>query len=154
MTTQRYELAFVDELAQDASRILTPSEARILRLARHALEAADAVVIHFGGRAGRLGEAIVGTAFLERTLRTLAAVGKQHTPLTVIVDDSIAELMLVSEYRMRYWPQIAVTVAAPDEVDRMCLASFADPTARNILALDFHAEHDGAPYLEIETLDE
>ena len=154
MTTQRYELAFVHELAQDASRIITPSEARILRLARAALEAADAVVIHFGGKSGRLGEAIVGTAFLEGTLQTLAAVGKQHTPLTVIIDDSIAELISASEYRARYWPEIAVTVAAPDEVDRMCLASFADPTARNILALDFHAEHDGPPYLTIETIDE
>jgi len=144
----------MDELARDASRILTPSEARILGIARAALEAADAVVIHFGGRAGRLGEAIVGTAFLEGTLQALAAIGKQRTPLAVIVDDSIAELMSVSEYRARYWPEIAVIVAAPGEVDRMSLASFADPSARNILALDFHGEHVGAPYLTIETIDE
>jgi hypothetical protein len=154
MTAQRYELAFMDELAQDASRILTPSEARILRLARQALEVADAVVIHFGGRAGRLGEAIIGTAFLEGMLRALAATGKQHTPLTVVIDASIAELMSVAEYRARYWLEIAIIVAPPSEVDRMGLASFAAPSARNILALDFHAEHDGAPYLVIETTDE
>jgi hypothetical protein len=154
MTTQRYELAFLDELAQDASRGLTKSETRILGIARQALEAADAVVVHFGGRAGRLGEAIVGTSFLEGTLQTLAVVGKQHTQLTVIIDASIAELMSVAEYRRRYWPEIAVIVAAPGEVNRVGLASFADKSARNILALDFHGEHDGAPYLTIETIDE
>jgi hypothetical protein len=126
----------------------------MLNLARQALEAADAVVLHFGGRSGRLGEAIVGTAFLEGTLRTLAALGKQHTPLAVIVDESIAELMSVEEYRRRYWPEITIVPRAPGEVDRIGLASFASPSARNILALDFHAEHDGAPYLVIETLDE
>jgi hypothetical protein len=154
MTTQRYELAFLDELAQDASRGLTKSETRILGIARQALEAADAVVVHFGGRAGRLGEAIVGTSFLEGTLQTLAVVGKQHTLLTVIIDASIAELMSVAEYRRRYWPEIAVIVAAPGEVNRVGLASFADKSARNVLVLDFHAEHDGAPYLTIETIDE
>ena len=154
MTTRRYELVFMDEFAQDASRILTPSESRMLSLAREALEAADAVVIHFGGKAGRLGEAIVGTAFLEGTLRTLAAVGKRHTPLTVIIDDSIAELLAVTEYRARYWPEIIIIALAPAEVDRAGLAGFASPSAGNILVLDFHAEHDGAPYLVIETLDE
>lgn len=153
MTTQRFELAFLDDLARDADRGFTPSETHALNRARWALEAADAVVIHFGGRSGRLGEAIVGTAFLEGTLQTLAAKGKQHTPLTVIVDASIAEVMSVAEYRARYWPEITVIVAAPGAVDRVGLASFADPSARNILALDFHAEHDGAPYLVIETLD-
>lgn len=150
MTTQCYELAFLDELVRDASRGLTESEKRILNLAREALEAADAVVIHFGGRSGRLGEAIVGTAFLEGTLHTLATIGKQRTPLTVIVDASIAEVMPVSEYRARYWPEITVIVVAPGAVDRVGLASFASPSARNILALDFHAEHDGTPYLTIE----
>ncbi|HEY7341005.1 MAG TPA: hypothetical protein VH591_09000 [Ktedonobacterales bacterium] len=154
MTTQRYELAFLDELARDASRSLTPSETHLLNLAREALEAADAVVIHFGGKSGRLGEAIVGTAFLEGTLQTLAALGKQHTPLTVIIDRSIAELVSVSEYRTRYWPEIAVIVALPSEVDAMGLASFVGPSARNILALDFHAEHDVAPYLVIEKIEE
>src|SRR5690349_22893098 len=113
MTAQRYELAFMDEFAQDASRILTSSEARILGLARAALDAADAVVIHFGGRAGRLGEAIVGTAFLEGTLRTLVAVGEQHASLTVIIDDSIAVLISASEYRARYSSEIAIIVAPP-----------------------------------------
>ncbi len=154
MAPRRFELAFLDELAQDASRGLTPSEARILGIARGALVTADAVVIHFGGRAGRLGEAIVGTAFLEGTLRTLAAVGKQHTPLTVIIDNSIAELMAVTAYRARYWPEITIIARAPGEVNRAGLASFADPSARNILALDFHAEHDGMPYLVIETVGE
>jgi len=83
----------------------------------------------------------------------LAAVGKQHTPLTVIIDNSIAELMAISEYRARYWPEITIIALVPAEVDREGLASFADPSARNILVLDFHAEHDGAPYLVIETLD-
>ena len=154
MPIHHYELAFLDELARDVSRGLTASEARMLHRAREALDAADAAVIHFGGKSGRLGEAIVGTALLEGTLQTLAALGKQHTPLTVIVDASIAEVMSVVEYRARYWPEITVIVAAPGAVDRVGLASFADPSARNILALDFHAEHDGAPYLEIETIGE
>ena len=78
----------------------------------------------------------------------------QPGSLTVIIDASIAELMSVSEYRRRYWPEIAIIVAPPSEVDRMGLASFAAPSARNILALDFHAEHDGPPYLTVETIDE
>jgi hypothetical protein len=143
----------MEELARDVSRGITPAEARTLSHARTALEAADAVVIHFGGRAGRLGEAIVGTVFLEGTLRTLAAIGKQHTPVEVIVDVSIAELLPVQEYRARYWPEIAVIVVTPDEVDRLGAAGYAPASARSILMLDFHAEHDGAPYLVSEQIE-
>lgn len=125
-------------------------EAQALGLSREALLSADAVVVHIGGKAGRLGEAIIGTAFLEGTLHALAQVGKRHTPLTVIVDESIAEIVHVAEYRARYWPEIEVVVAAPDAVERMGAASYASVSARHVLVLDFHAGHDGMPYLEVE----
>lgn len=154
MTTQRYDLDFMSDRALDAGRVPTASERSILRLAREALLAADAVVVHIGGKAGRLGEAIIGTAFLEGTLQTLAYTSRQHTPVTIIVDESIAELVSAAEYRARYWAEIDVIVAAPDDVDRAGAASYASASARNILELDFHAEHDGMPYLEIEQADE
>ena len=41
-----------------------------------------------------------------------------------------------------------MTVAAPRDVDRVGAASYIGATARNILALDFHGEHDGTPSLD------
>lgn len=120
-------------------------------VAREALSGADAVVVHIGGKAGRLGEAIIGTAFVEGTLRTLAAIGGRHTPVTVIVDTSIAELLSAAAYRARYWPEIAVMAATFGDVERSGAASFAIPSARSVLVLDFHGEHDGQPSLDIVT---
>ncbi|MGE5334991.1 MAG: hypothetical protein ACM3N4_09860, partial [Nitrososphaerota archaeon] len=149
MTAQHYDMTFMDALASDASRALSAPERRILGHARAHLDAADAVVIHIGGKSGRLGEATIGTAFVEGLLHTLAAIGKAHMPLVVIVDSAIAELMPVSEYRARYWPEIEIAAAAPADVDRMGAASYAAVSARNVLALDFHGEHDGMPALSI-----
>lgn len=147
-------LAFLERLALDAGAPLTETERDILDHARAALDGAGAVVIHIGGRSGRLGEAIVGTAFLEGTLQTLAAVGRAHTPVTAIIDDSITEIMPEAEYQARYWPEITVTVASPSDVERLGMASYASVPSvpahthtRDILALDFHGEHDGAPTL-------
>lgn len=154
MTTQHYDLDFMSDRALDAGRAPTAPEQSTLSLAREALLDADAIVIHIGGKAGRLGEAIIGTAFLEGTLQTLSYTNRQHTPVTVIVDDSIAELVSAREYRARYWSEIDVIVAAPDDVDRAGAATYASASAHNILELDFHAEHDGMPYLEIEQADE
>jgi hypothetical protein len=150
MATRRYDMAFLADLALDANRIATASETRILDDMRAALEAADAVVIHIGGRSSRLGEAIIGTAFVEGTLQTLVFASKQRTPLTIIIDESIAELVVASEYRRRYWPEIEVVVAAPDGVERNGAASYASVMADNVLVLDFHAQHDGMPSLIIE----
>ena len=150
MTAQHYGLTFMDALAPDASRFPSEPERRILGRVRASLDTADAVVIHIGGKSGRLGEAIIGTAFVEGILHTLAAIGKAHTPLVIIVDSAIIELMPVSEYRGRYWPEIEMIAAAPGDVDRTGAASYISGPARNILALDFHGEHDGMPSLTIE----
>lgn len=154
MTTQHVDLAFLDALALDAGYTLTPPEQRALARTREALMSADAVVLHIGGKAGRLGEAIVGTAFVEGTLRTLAAVGKAQTPLTIIVDGALAELMPVAEYRARYWPAITITAAAPADVDRAGMASYAHVPAQYLLALDFHGAHDGMPALATEDIED
>ena len=153
MATLHVDLAFLDTLALDADRALSPPERHALTIAHEALMFADAVVIHIGGKAGRLGEAIVGTAFVEGTLRTLAAVGKAETPLTVIVDDTLAELMPVAEYRARYWQAITITSAAPANVERVGMASYAPTPTQHLLALDFHGAHDGMPTLEIEDVE-
>lgn len=150
MSTQRYDLSFLDELGLATHRDITASERDTLGRVRDALMSADAVVIHFGGKSGRLGEAIIGTAFLEGTLQTLVAVGKTHTPLTAIIDSTIAELIPVEEYRARYWPAVEVIVAAPADVEQVGEASYTDAPVRNVLALDFHGEHDGMPSLSIE----
>jgi hypothetical protein len=140
-------LVFLERLALDADAPLSESERQILARVRAALDAADAVVIHIGGKAGRLGEAIVGAAFLEGTLRTLAAAGKTRTPVTAIIDSSVAEIMPQAEYRARYWPEITITEAPPGDVDHRGMADYVSVLARNILTLDFHGEHDGAPAL-------
>lgn len=149
---EHYELAFLEALALNANTPLSAADQRALGRARAALDDADAVVIHIGGKAGRLGEAIVGTAFLEGALQTLAAVGKARTPVTVLIDSAIAGIMPESEYRARYWPEIAIVAASPGDVDRRGMASFASDAsipARNTLALDFHGEHDGMPALDV-----
>ncbi len=72
----------MDALALNgADTALTASDQRILDYARAVLDTADAVVIHFGGKSGRLGEAIVGTAFLEGASN---ACGRRqaHTPVS------------------------------------------------------------------------
>ena len=148
MATNHDNLAFLERLAVDADTPLSERERQTLARARAALDSAEAVVIHIGGKAGRLGEAIVGTAFLEGTLRMLAAVGKARTPVAVIIDSSIAEIMPEAEYRGRYWPEITISAASPDDVDRRGMADYVSVAARSILALDFHGEHDGAPALE------
>lgn len=145
---QHFDLPFMDALALDANQVLADTDQRILDDTRAALDTADAVVIHIGGRSGRLGEAIVGTAFLECALQTLAYVGKAHTPVTVIIDSALGDIMPVTEYRARYWPEIEMTVAAPRDVDCVGAASYIAATARNILTLDFHGEHDGPPSLD------
>ena len=149
---EHYELAFLEALALNANTPLSAADKRALGRVRAALDDADAVVIHIGGKAGRLGEAIVGTAFLEGTLHTLAAVGKAGTPVTVLIDSAIAGIMRESEYRARYWPAIAIVAVSPGDVDHRGMASFASDAsvpARNILALDFHGEHDGMPALDV-----
>ena len=149
MAIQHFDLAFMDALAlNSADAALTDADQRILDDTRVALDTSDAVVIHIGGKSGRLGEAIIGTAFLEGTLQTLAYVGKRHTLVTVIIDSAVADVMPVAEYRARYWPEMTVTVAAPRDVDRMGAASYIGSTARNVLTLDFHGEHDGMPALD------
>ena len=150
MTAEASNLDFLERLAGDADTPLTESERRTLDDVRTALDAARAVVIHIGGKAGRLGEAIIGTAFLEGTLQTLAAVGRAHTPVAVIIDSSIAEIMSEAEYRTRYWPEIAIIPASPVDVERQGMASYLNVPARNILALDFHGAHDGPPTLYVE----
>ena len=145
---EHYELAFLEALALNANTPLSAADQRALGRARAALDDADAVVIHIGGKAGRLGEAIVGTAFLEGTLQTLAAVGKARTPMTVLIDSAIAGIMPESEYRASYWPEIAIVAASPGDVNRRGMPSFVSGPARAILALDFHGEHDGMPTLD------
>lgn len=61
----------------NTSRTLANSERHILDSVRAALASADAVVVQIGGKSGRLGEAIVGAAFLEGTLHAMAALGNQ-----------------------------------------------------------------------------
>src|SRR5437764_6896234 len=91
-------LDFLHEHAQDKSSLLTEQEQAAIAQAHAALLEADEVFICLGGRAGRLGESIVGTALLEGTLQALHYIGRNNIPVYIIVDKSVLDLFSVQQY--------------------------------------------------------
>ena len=144
------DLSFLNELAANSQHPLTDDE-NLLRQRLHALwQDADAVIVLLGGKAGRLGESIVGTALLEGCLQLLQATGKAGTPVHILVDAKVEELFPPSDYRTIYWPEIHVsplkTTAAPLEI----IGQYSMPEkARHVLVLDCHGTNDGMPYLQL-----
>lgn len=138
-STEPYDLAFLDHLGADASTVLSSEQQAILRRVRASLDGADAVQVSIGGKAGRLGEAIIGTAFVEGLLQTLQAVGKRHTPVIIAIPAPLGELLFAAECQTRYWPEITLTTASPTP----------DEASHRLLLLDFHGAHDGMPALTI-----
>src|SRR5260370_22394148 len=97
----------------------------------------DAVIIHLGGKAGRLGECVVATGLLEATLQALRAKGKAGTPVSIIVDAGAIELFDEQLYQQRYWPHIRVLSSAqhtPETLTRQA-------PGYHVLTLDFHGGH-------------
>ncbi len=113
-----------------------------------ALLQADCVVVHLGGKAGRLGEGVVSTALLEGTLQALSSVGKVGTSVHIIIDAGLAALFDERLYQKKYWPEITIT--SSDQSSSIQATRVGEAVDKHILVLDFHGANDGPPALQIE----
>lgn len=138
-------LAFLHERALDAARLVTDQERRLVESAYRALIRADGAIVCLGGRAGRLGECIVGTALLEGILALLRMVGKSGMPLRIVVDAGAGELFNEQAYQRRGWPEFSIhavpfeqSLAALDEA--VCTLEGGE-----IVVLNCSGARDGLP---------
>jgi hypothetical protein len=142
-------LDFLHEHAQDKQSILTEQEQETIARVHTALLEADEIFIGLGGRAGRLGESIVGTALLEGMLQALRYAGRDGIPVFIIVDKSVLELFQAEQYQQDYWPQITIiSMTQPEEMEEI-IAQRA--IGRHVLVFDGHGAHDGMPYLRVQS---
>lgn len=148
----RYDLGFMRERASNQERPLAEDEREALAAVHAAFLRADGVVVRLGGRAGRLGECIVGTALLEGIGEALRLVGKADVPVRVMVDVGVAELCEERVYQARGWTGMRV-VAAPVGAEAEASAVLAEAVrtlgGRETLVLDCGGASDGMPALEI-----
>jgi glycosyl transferase family 9 (putative heptosyltransferase) len=145
-----FEMPWLQQLALDSDYPLTEADNRVVDIAHTALLRADAVELYLGGKAGRLGECIVETAYLEGMLSLLERLGKTGTPVTVLVDEGAALLFDDATYADQFWPGIhfqPVSDRAISSEDENTSES-AGHEPRHLLTLDFHGVHDGIPYLQ------
>ena len=146
-----FEMPWLQQLALDSDYPLTEADKRVVEIAHTALLRADAVELHLGGKAGRLGECIVETAFLEGMLSLLEQLGKAGTPVTVLVDEEVSSLFDDATYADQFWPGIHFQPASDHAMSRRTRewqSNQASMSRRHLLALDFHGAHDGVPYLQ------
>jgi hypothetical protein len=145
-----FEMPWLQQFVVDRDYPLTEADKRVVELAHAALLRADAVELHLGGKAGRLGECILETAFHEGMLSLLEQLGKAGTRVTVLVDEGALSLFDDETYADNYWPgthfQSSSDRAIRGERDNASKSGEHEP--RQSLALDFHGAHDGAPYLQ------
>lgn len=143
------QLDFLQEHAQDKQVALTEPEQEAIARVHTALLEADEAFICLGGRAGRLGESVVGTALLEGTLQALHCVGRYGIPVSIVVDKSVLELFNAEQYQEDYWSPIAViSITQPEEIEAVIAKRAA---GRYTLVVDCHGAHDGMPYLRLQT---
>jgi hypothetical protein len=143
------ELDFLHEHAQDKQPTSTEHEQAVIAQVHAALLEADEVFICLGGRAGRLGESVVGTALLEGTLQALHYAGRDGIPVSIIVDKSVLELFNEELYQEDYWSRITiVSITQPEEMEEVVVKR---ATGRHVLVVDCHGAHDGMPYLRIQS---
>lgn len=147
------DLAFLQELAADPGRAPSDAEREATEAARRSLAEADGVVALLGGRSGRLGECVVGTALLEGALQAQRIVGRSGIPVRLVVDAVAAELFAPAPYEAVYWPGFAV-LPAPAGAEQDTLARALDTLpAGKVVVLDLHGGHDGSPELRREQPD-
>ena len=150
MTFEKQTLAFLHDCALDKNRLLAASEQAALQAIHGLLKQADEVVICLGGKAGRLGECVVGTALLEGTLQALRYMGKVGLPVHIFVDEGVIPLFDMQLYEDTYWSNInifALNVSVNVSVDvRQCAIQVVG--SGNVVVLDFHGANDGMPYLQ------
>jgi hypothetical protein len=146
MTFEKQTLAFLHDCALDKERPLTENERAMLHMVHGLLKQADEIIICLGGKAGRLGECIVGTALLEGTLQALRYMDKVGIPVHIFVDESVAHLFDRQLYEDSYWPTISIT-PSKGLVDTRQYATQVI-CGGDIVVLDFYGANDGMPYLQ------
>jgi hypothetical protein len=143
MTIQYEELTFLQERAEEPGRAFSATELAVLNKIKEHLVKADEVVVRLGGKAGRLGETVVATALLEGLVQTLTALDKTNVHLRVIVDENARELFDEKLYQQHYGLQtIFEFVLHTQKVELR--------GERNVLAMDFHGQHDGPPRMKVD----
>jgi hypothetical protein len=149
LAIETIELDFLHGHAQDKQSPWAEREQAAIAQVHAALLQADEIFICLGGRAGRLGESVVGTALLEGTLQALRYIQHDSIPVSIIVDESVLELFNAEQYQEDYWPQITVvSITRPEEIEET-IAKRA--TGKHILVVDCHGAHDGMPYLRVQS---
>src|SRR5579884_71271 len=145
-----FPLSFLHELALDRQRVLSESEQSICDRVRQALQQADAVVVHIGGKAGRLGECVVATGLLEGILHALRYAGKAGMPITIFVDEVAGPLFDAGSYQKAYWSHITIyPVSHVQNANEMAML-VQQVQGPHLLVFDLHGEHDGMPSLQVE----
>jgi hypothetical protein len=145
-----FEMPWLQHLALDNDYLPTEADRQAVEIAHTALLRANTVELHLGGKAGRLGECIVETAFLEGMLSLLEQLSKAGTPVTVFVDGEALSLFHDATYADQFWPGIHFQPAATRAMtgERENTNESGDSVPRHLLALDFHGAHEGVPYLQ------
>jgi hypothetical protein len=146
ITHEKQTLAFLHDCALDKNRLLARNERAILQTIHNLLKQADEIVISLGGKAGRLGECIVGTALLEGTLQALRYMNKSGTLVHIFVDYRLSEIFYAKNYQGTYWSGISVIPSKETADVQQCVTRVS--SERNVVVLDFHGANDGMPYLQ------
>jgi hypothetical protein len=145
-----YEMPWLQHLALDEEYPLTEADKHVVEIAHAALLRCNALEIHLGGKAGRLGECIVETAFLEGMLYLLEHLGKADMPVSVFVDGETLSLFDDATYADQFWHGIHFQ-PAPDRAmagESETGGDSDEGEPRHLLALDFHGAHEDVPYLQ------
>src|SRR5215471_6631203 len=145
-----FEMPWLQQLALEGDYPLSEADRRVVALAHATLLRADAIEVHLGGKAGRLGECIVETAFLEGMLSLLAQLGKVGTPVTVFVEGEASSLFDDAIYADQFWPGVHIQPmsdrATSGEQENADESGEHERQPQHPLALDFRGAHDGVPY--------
>lgn len=144
---EQYRLDFLQERAENRRLIFSQAELTTLAMIQQSFREAEEIVVRLGGKAGRLGECVVGSGLLEATLQALRVTHKTGLPVRIIVDDGAAELFEERMYQQRYWPQISIASTTFDD-NALPRDLTEDIRKARVLALDFHGGHDDMPYVE------
>jgi glycosyl transferase family 9 (putative heptosyltransferase) len=154
INTEKQTLAFLHDCALDNNRPLTETEQAMLQTIHSLLKHADEIIICLGGKAGRLGECIVGTGLLEGTLQALQYMNKVGTPICIFIDEGVADLFDAKLYQDPYCCYFNPSREAAD-VQECAFQSLMGSSRtqlishRNVVVLDFHGANDGMPYLQL-----
>jgi hypothetical protein len=148
---EKQTLAFLHNCALDKNRPLTETEYAMLQTIHSYLKQADEIIICLGGKAGRLGECIVGTALLEGILQVLRYMNKIGTPVCIFVDQGVADLFDVQLYQDTYYFNPTREAADVQQCAFQSLTGSRRTQVTsdgNVVVLDFHGANDGMPYLQ------